>query len=95
VDVVVWDKTAENCEKYLRKGSSILVEGRLQMDEWQSKEGEKRSKLRVRADRVQFTGTPRGSAAAGEREPRPSEEPGEAPAAQPSADAAPEGDTPF
>ncbi len=54
VDVVVWDKQAENCTQYLSKGSPVLVDGRLQMDEWTNKEGEKRSKLRVRANTVQF-----------------------------------------
>jgi single-strand DNA-binding protein len=68
VDVVVWDKQAEPCKNYLSKGSPIMVEGRLQMDEWTSKEGEKRSKLRVRADRVQFLGTKRPG---GEGEPAP------------------------
>jgi single-strand DNA-binding protein len=65
VDVVVWDKTAENCEQYLRKGSPILVEGKLQMDEWQGKDGQKRSKLRVRADRLQFLGSRSGQTAGG------------------------------
>ncbi len=54
VDVAVWDKQAENCAKYLGKGSPVLIEGRLQMDEWQTKEGEKRTKLRIRANTVQF-----------------------------------------
>lgn len=63
VDVVVWDKLAELCGQYLTKGRPVLVEGRLQMDEWKTKEGEKRSKLRVRADTVKFLGTkPAGSA---------------------------------
>jgi single-strand DNA-binding protein len=65
VDVVVWDRQAENCAQYLGKGSQILVGGRLQMDEWTSKEGEKRSKLRVRADQVQFLGAPKRGGAAG------------------------------
>ena len=57
VDVDVWDRQAENCEKYLSKGRPILVEGRLQMDEWADKEsGQKRSKMKVRADRVHFLG---------------------------------------
>ncbi len=61
VDVTVWDKQAEVCQRYLSKGSPILVEGRLELDEWTSKEGEKRSKLRVRASRVQFLGSPRNA----------------------------------
>ena len=59
VDIVVWARQAETCGEYLSKGSPVLVEGRLQLDKWQTKEGETRSKLRVRADRVQFLGSPR------------------------------------
>jgi len=58
VDVVVWSRQAETAAEYLHKGSPVFVEGRLQLDQWESQEGEKRSKLRVRADRVQFLGTP-------------------------------------
>jgi len=55
VDVVAWARQAETCAEYLRKGSPVLIDGRLQLDEWE-KDGEKRSKMRVRADRVQFLG---------------------------------------
>lgn len=58
VDVIVWARQAETCAEYLSKGSPVLVEGRLQMDKWQTKEGESRTKIRVRADRVQFLGSP-------------------------------------
>ena len=58
VDVVVWGRQAETASEYLHKGSPVFVEGRLQLDQWESQEGEKRSKLRVRADRVQFLGSP-------------------------------------
>ena len=58
VDVVAWDRQADFCQQYFSKGKSMLVEGRLQTDEWNDKQsGEKRSKLRVRADRVQFWGS--------------------------------------
>ena len=63
VDVVVWGRQAETSGEYLYKGSPALVEGRLQLDQWENKQGEKRSKLRVRADRVQFLGSPRKSEA--------------------------------
>ena len=63
IDVVVWARQAETCAEYLRKGSPVMVEGRLQLDKWKTKEGENRSKLRVRADVVQFLGSPRGGAA--------------------------------
>lgn len=57
-DIVVWGRQAETCAQYLRKGSSVLVEGRLQLDQWKNDKGENRSKLRVRASRVQFIGRP-------------------------------------
>jgi single-strand DNA-binding protein len=59
VSVVVWGKQAELCGEYLSKGSPVLVEGSLQFDQWQTDSGEKRSRLRVKADRVQFLGRPR------------------------------------
>ena len=54
VTVVVWGKQAEACNQYLTKGSLVFVEGRLQYRTWDSPEGQKRSALEVRADRVQF-----------------------------------------
>ncbi len=54
VDVVVWGKQAEACTEALTVSSSVLIEGRLQLDVWYSKEGDKRCKLRVAAERVQF-----------------------------------------
>jgi single-strand DNA-binding protein len=54
VDVVVWGKQAESCVHALDISSSVLVEGRLQLDTWHGKEGDKRCKLRVAAERVQF-----------------------------------------
>lgn len=55
IDVTVWDRQAETCCQILRKGSLIFVEGSLKMDQWDDKTtGEKRSKVRVQADRVQF-----------------------------------------
>ena len=68
VDVEVWARQAETCAEYLSKGSPVLVEGRLKLDQWENQQGEKRSKLRVRADRVQFLST-RGSASEGGRPP--------------------------
>ncbi|MEI7436720.1 MAG: single-stranded DNA-binding protein [bacterium] len=74
VDVTVWGQTAENCGKYLHKGSPVLVEGRLQYDQWEGKDGTKRSKLRVQASRVQFLNSRRDETSpagdAGEAPPR-------------------------
>ncbi len=60
VDVEVWGRTAENCKQYLSKGRPVFVEGQLKLDQWEQ-DGQKRSKLKVRADRVQFLGSPGGS----------------------------------
>lgn len=54
VDVVVWGKQAEICVQQLDCSSLVLVEGRLQLDVWHAKSGEKRCKLRIAAERVQF-----------------------------------------
>ena len=60
VDVVLWAKMAELAGKYLHKGRPVFIEGRLQMDTWDDKEtGQKRSRLKVRAERVQFLSGPR------------------------------------
>lgn len=55
VDVTLWARTAEVANQYLTKGSSVLVEGRLKLDMWE-KDGQKRSKLRVVADKMQMLG---------------------------------------
>ena len=54
VDVVVWGKQAESCANNLDTSSAVLIEGRLQLDTWYSANGDKRSKLRVAAEKVQF-----------------------------------------
>ena len=55
VDVTLWGRTAEVASEYLSKGSSVLIEGRLKFDQWE-KDGQKRSKLKVVADRMQLLG---------------------------------------
>jgi single-strand DNA-binding protein len=54
VDVECWGRTAELVGQYLAKGRSCLVEGRLKLDQWEDKDGNRRSKLKVVADNVQF-----------------------------------------
>lgn len=61
VSVTVWGKQAEACGEYLVKGSSLFVEGRLQLDSWEGKDGQKRNRIRVVAQRAQFIGRPRGA----------------------------------
>jgi single-strand DNA-binding protein len=57
-NVVVFGKQAENCSKYLHKGNSAYVEGRLQTRSW-DKDGQKQYRTEIVADRVQFG--PKGS----------------------------------
>lgn len=54
VDIETWNKTAENCARFLSKGRKVLVEGRLQLNTWKSKSGENRSKIFCIADMVTF-----------------------------------------
>lgn len=61
VDVSVFGKQAESVNEYCQKGKQVLVEGRLNLDQWESSDGEKRSKLTVIADRVQFMSNERAA----------------------------------
>lgn len=54
VDVDVWGAQADSCQKFLLKGRSVLVEGRLKFDSWQDQQGATRSKHSITADRVVF-----------------------------------------
>jgi single-strand DNA-binding protein len=54
--IVAWGRTAELCAQYLSKGRSVYVEGRLQTNEWEDKEGQKRRTTEIVAQTVQFLG---------------------------------------
>lgn len=57
VDVTLWGRTAEIAAEYLAKGRPVLIEGRLQLDQWEDREtGQKRSKLRVVGESMQLLG---------------------------------------
>lgn len=56
VDIEAWGRTAELCGQYLTKGKACFIEGRLKLDSWDDKDGNKRQKLKVVADNVQFLG---------------------------------------
>ena len=57
VRVVVWGRMGEVCSEYLKKGSPVFVEGVLQSRFWETSDGQKRSAIDVRAERVQFLGS--------------------------------------
>ena len=52
-DIEVWGVIAENCAKFLSKGSGIIVEGRLKQDRWE-KDGKTQSRVRIAANNVHF-----------------------------------------
>ena len=55
LEIVVWGKQAETCSRFLQKGSTVFIEGRLVYDQWTEKDTQKkRSRIRVTAERVQF-----------------------------------------
>jgi single-strand DNA-binding protein len=56
VDITVWGKQAENCAEYLSKGRPVFIDGRLQFSTWETDDGQKRNKLEVVANSVQFLG---------------------------------------
>ncbi len=61
VEITVWGKQGENCAQYLHKGSNAFIEGHLRFHTWEADGGQKRSKLDVMANTVQFLDRP-GSA---------------------------------
>jgi len=70
VDVVAWGRSADACAEFLRKGSPVFVEGRLKLDEWE-KDGQKRSKITVVAESVQFLDRQRKDADEAPADPTP------------------------
>ena len=90
VDVDIFGRTAENVGQYMRKGRPILVEGRLRLDQWDDKQtGQKKSKLGVVAETVQFLGSAPGAGEGG----APAAPRAARPAAAASAPAAEAGDS--
>jgi single-strand DNA-binding protein len=71
VDIVTFDKLAATCGEYLSKGREVAVVGKLRLNEWTTKDGERRSRLQVVADAVQFLDPPKkaGDPDAGVTEP--------------------------
>lgn len=76
IPVVAWGPMAENCGKYLKKGSGVLVEGRIQTGSYEAKDGSgKRYTTDILASEVQFVGSKREDDPRGEREYEPREQP--------------------
>lgn len=60
INIVVFGKQADTCGQYLNKGSSVLIEGRLQERRWETDDGQKRSKHEVVAQSVRFLSKKQG-----------------------------------
>ena len=69
VDVTAWNQQGEVISAYCQKGRPVVVEGRLEQERWETAAGEKRSRLKVVAQRVSFL--PGGGGTAPEAEPLP------------------------
>lgn len=54
MDIECWNKVADNCNKYLSKGSCVYVEGKVKVNKWEDKNGNKRQKFYIGADLVRF-----------------------------------------
>lgn len=63
INVVAWRRQAELANDFLKKGSAVLIEGRLRSRQWESAQGEKRSAIEIVARRVQFLDMPKAGAA--------------------------------
>ena len=72
VDVTLWGRQAELAQQYLSKGRPVYIEGRLQMDTWEDKaSGQKRSKLKVVGENMQFQGSSGGGGGGGQQQGQP------------------------
>lgn len=65
IDCEAWGRTAETLGQYLKKGRPVFIEGRLKLDQWQDKEGNNRSKLKVVIDGFQFVDSREGGNSGG------------------------------
>lgn len=85
VDVTLWGRQAEIAGEYLTKGKAVLIEGRLQLDQWEDKQsGQKRQKLKVVGENLQMLGGPREGVESGQhsrksayRDRKPDAQPGD------------------
>ena len=81
-DIEVWGPTGEACAHFLTQGSLVLVEGRMDVDQWQDKQtGAKRSRMKVVAENVQFLRIKRPDEG-NDRPPEPAEPPPPGPPAR-------------
>ncbi len=100
VDVTLWGRQAELAQQYLTKGNPVYIEGRLNLDTWDDKTtGQKRSKLKVIGENLQFLSSGKSSGATGgqpaSRPAAPRSGPPQGATAAPADDFQEEDDIPF
>ena len=80
VDCEAWNKDADTLSRYATKGRNLYVEGRLKLEQWQDKDGNKRSRVVIAVERFQFVDSAKAEAQAGDAgAPTPRSNPDEAP----------------
>ena len=84
VEIEAWNRQAEIIGEYFKKGSPILVEGRLKFEQWEDDQGTNRNRLRVRLQRFEFTG------AASENQQQPADDTEPAENTEPATDSTPQ-----
>ena len=77
IDVTTFDRQAQNCAKFLRKGARVLIDGRLELSQWKTPEGQIRSKHEVIAQEVEFLDP--AKAPAPQPQPTPENQPADSP----------------
>lgn len=84
IDVVAWGKSAENCSRYLGKGSPVIVEGYLRQESWEDRNGGgRRSRLKLVAENIQFISSPRSAENGGQEASQDYSEPSQPTSPQP------------
>jgi single-strand DNA-binding protein len=79
-NIVAWDRLAEICNEYLRKGRLVYIEGSLQTREWDDQDGNKRKTTDIRARDMVLLGSPQGESMGGQGQARRMASAGAAPA---------------
>jgi single-strand DNA-binding protein len=95
LDVTLWSRQAELAAQYLSKGRPVYIEGRLQMESWEDKtSGQKRSRLKIVGENMQFLGSAGGGGGGGGERPQQQSAPQEQSRPQGGSPAAPAADAP-
>lgn len=93
--IELWDRLAQIAEKYLKKGNSVYIEGRIRSENWTDKEGQQRTGVTIRANNMTLLGGPSGNREGGGGESSGSYQPRSADPVSPAMAASDDDDLPF